>query len=146
MSLFSVTNGLWLKNLTMIVWDSLFKKAKSVFRRIVYEASSIVSVKARATVLGKCLTGVEAVSAFYESALWLAASKEKNDFHGASLVTHLVNLQRRMSHDVENSRWNLVWIASAKINGENMPVLSKEDFAFKVVYVFTTLEFERCER
>ncbi|KAK8642288.1 hypothetical protein V6N13_011639 [Hibiscus sabdariffa] len=49
----------------------------------------------------------------------MAASKEKKGFLSGSLLTHIVNLRRRMAHDMENSTGNLLWIASAKIKGEN---------------------------
>ncbi|KAK8551692.1 hypothetical protein V6N13_120137 [Hibiscus sabdariffa] len=117
-SLFPAADGLWLRDSSLVMWGSLFKKGKSVTRRIVFSASSIATLKARATVSGKCPTRVEAVSAF----LWkctMAASKEKKGFLSASLLTHIVNLRRRMAHDMENSTGNLLWIASAKIKGEN---------------------------
>ncbi|GMI91392.1 hypothetical protein like AT3G26040 [Hibiscus trionum] len=122
-SLFPAADGLWLRDSSLVMWGCLFKKGKSVTRRIVFGASSIAALKARATVSGKCPTRVEAVSAF----LWkctMAASKEKKGFHSASLLTHLVNLRRRMAHDMENSTGNLLWIASAKTKGEKMPDLA----------------------
>ncbi|KAE8715587.1 hypothetical protein F3Y22_tig00110163pilonHSYRG00258 [Hibiscus syriacus] len=85
-SLFPSADDLWLRDSSLVMWGSLFKKGKSVTRRIVFGASSIAALKARATILGKCPTRVETVSAF----LWkctMAASKENNGFHRASLLT-----------------------------------------------------------
>ncbi|MBA0720490.1 hypothetical protein Golax_008107 [Gossypium laxum] len=115
-SLFPATDDLWLRDSSLVMWGSLFKKGKSVTRRIVFGASSVAALKAQATISGvRCPTQVETVSAF----LWkctMAASKEKNGRHSSrpSLLTHLVNLRRRMAHNMENSTGNLLWVASAK--------------------------------
>ncbi|GMI82433.1 hypothetical protein like AT3G26040 [Hibiscus trionum] len=122
-SLFPAADDLWLRDSSLVMWGSLFKKGKSVTRRIVFGSSSIAALKARATVSGKCPTRVETISAF----LWkctMAVSKEKKGFRKASLLTHLVNLRRRMGYNVENSTGNLMWIASAKTKGENMSDLA----------------------
>ncbi|KAK8580766.1 hypothetical protein V6N12_071018 [Hibiscus sabdariffa] len=122
-SLFPAADDLWLRDSSLVMWGSLFKKGKSVTRRIVFGASSIAALKARATVSGKCPTRVETVSAF----LWkcsMAASEERKGFRRASLLTHLVNLRRRMAYNMENSTGNLMWIASAKTKGENMSDLA----------------------
>ncbi|XVE69619.1 hypothetical protein DITRI_Ditri10aG0004700 [Diplodiscus trichospermus] len=108
------TNDLWLRDASLVMWGSLFKKGKSITRRIVFGASSIAALKAQATISGlQCPTRVEAVSAF----LWkcaMAASKAKNGFQRPSLLTHLVDLRRRMAQNMENSTGNFLWIASAK--------------------------------
>ncbi|XWS20856.1 hypothetical protein CRYUN_Cryun30bG0004800 [Craigia yunnanensis] len=113
------TNDLWLRDSSLVMWGSLFKKGKSITRRIIFGASSIAALKAQATISGlQCPTRVEAVSAF----LWkctMAASKAKDGFQRPSLLTHLVNLRRRMAQNMENSTGNLLWIASAKTKIEN---------------------------
>ncbi|TYJ34772.1 hypothetical protein E1A91_A05G192400v1 [Gossypium mustelinum] len=87
-SLFPATDDMWLRDSSLRMWGSLFKKGKSVTRRIVFGASSASD----------------------------AASKEKNGRHSSrpSLLTHIVNLRRRMAHNMENSTGNLLWVASAK--------------------------------
>ncbi|GFS31934.1 hypothetical protein Acr_00g0020050 [Actinidia rufa] len=59
-------------------------------------------------------TRVEVVSA----CLWkcaMAASEEKSGFKRPSLLSHVVNLRRRISPPLpENSMGNLIWIASAQ--------------------------------
>ncbi|XVE94424.1 hypothetical protein REPUB_Repub02eG0007300 [Reevesia pubescens] len=113
------TNDLWLRDSSLVMWGSLFKQGKSITRRIIFEASSIAALKAQATTSGlQCPTRVEAVSAF----LWkctMAASEAKNGFKRPSLLTHLVNLRRRMAQNIDNSTGNLLWIASAKSKAEN---------------------------
>ncbi|KAE8736187.1 glucan endo-1,3-beta-D-glucosidase precursor [Hibiscus syriacus] len=106
-TLFPTADDLRLRNSSLVMWGSLFKKGKSVTRRIVFGASSMAALTARATISGKYPTRVNSVSAF----LWkctMAASKERNGFHRASLLTHLVNLRRRMAYNTENSTGNLM--------------------------------------
>ncbi|XVF63543.1 hypothetical protein PTKIN_Ptkin09bG0095200 [Pterospermum kingtungense] len=113
------TNDLWLRDSSLVMWGSLFKNGRSVTRRIMFGPSSIAALKAQATVSGlQCPTRVETVSAF----LWkctMAASKAKTGFQRPSLLTHLVNLRRRMAQNMENSTGNLLWIATAMTKVEN---------------------------
>ncbi|XP_017981171.1 PREDICTED: vinorine synthase-like [Theobroma cacao] len=113
------TDDLWLRDSSLVMWGSLFRKGKSITRRMIFGTSSIAALKAQATIPGRqCPTRVEAVSAF----LWkctMDASKGKNGFQRPSLLTHLVNLRRRMVQPTENSTGNLLWIASAKSKVDN---------------------------
>lgn len=124
-SLFPTNDDLWLRDSSLAMWGSLFKNGKSVTRRIIFGPSSIAALKAQATISGalKCVSRVEAVSAFLWKSAMAAAnySKSKNGFHQTpSLLTHLVNLRRRMSQiNMENSTGNLLWIATAKTKVEN---------------------------
>jgi shikimate O-hydroxycinnamoyltransferase len=43
------TNDLWLRDSSMVMWGSLFKKGKCVTRRFVFHASAIATLKAQAT-------------------------------------------------------------------------------------------------
>ena len=109
------TNDLWLRDSSMVMWGSLFKKGKCVTRRFVFHASEIATLKAQATC--SCVqhpTRVEVVSAF----IWkhaMVASRENHGFQKPSLLTHLVNLRRRIAPPLsEYSTGNLLWIAAAQ--------------------------------
>ncbi|XP_071725327.1 epi-neemfruitin B 7-O-acetyltransferse L7AT-like [Rutidosis leptorrhynchoides] len=122
-SLFPSDDDLWLRDSTNVMWGSLFKPGKCITKRFLFNASSIAKLKAQATLKSR-ITRVEAVSAF----LWrctITASKNRHGFHRPSLITHLVNLRRRIvsSSLYEKSIGNLLWIASAKCNSEHEPEL-----------------------
>jgi len=75
-SLFPTSDNLWLRDSSMAMWGSMFKKGKSMTRRLVFHASAIATLKAQATSLCvKHPTRLEVVSAF----IWkhaMAASRE----------------------------------------------------------------------
>jgi len=104
----------------MAMWGSLFKKGKSMTRRFVFHASAIATLKSQATSLCvKHPTRLEVVSAF----IWkhaMAASRENYGFQKPSLLTHLVNLRRRMASPLsEHSIGNLLWIAAAQCTNKD---------------------------
>ncbi|CAK7346037.1 unnamed protein product [Dovyalis caffra] len=108
-------NDLWLRDSAIVMFVSLFKKGKCMTKRIVFDASAISNLKAQAASLGvKCPTRVEVVSSF----LWkcvMAASEEWRGSQRPSLLTHLVNLRRKMvTKSAENSMGNFLWLAAAK--------------------------------
>ncbi|KAL0438274.1 UNVERIFIED_CONTAM: Stemmadenine O-acetyltransferase [Sesamum latifolium] len=109
-------DGVWLKDASMAMWGSLFKKGQFVTRRFMFDGSAIASLKDMATGTSKP-TRVEAVSGF----IWkcaMAASEERFGCKRPSLLTHVVNLRKRAAPNFsEQSLGNLIWITSAKITG-----------------------------
>lgn len=114
------TNDLWLRDLSMAVFGSSSKKGKSVTRRFVFHASAIATLKVQAT--SSCVQHprhVEVVSAF----IWkhaMAASRENNGFQKPSILTHVVNLRRKLEPPLPDySTGNLLWIAGARCRGND---------------------------
>ncbi|KAK1388615.1 Vinorine synthase [Heracleum sosnowskyi] len=108
-------DDLWLRDTSMVVWGSLFKKGKCATRRLVFDSSAIATLKADASGLNlKCPTRVEVVSAF----IWkcaMAATEKKCGSKRPSLLTHIVNLRKRFAPTLSDySLGNLIWVASAK--------------------------------
>ncbi|KAL8088504.1 epi-neemfruitin B 7-O-acetyltransferse L7AT-like [Apium graveolens] len=108
-------DDLWLRDTSMVVWGSLFKKGKCATRRLVFNPSSIATLKADASGLNlKYPTRVEVVSAF----IWkcaMAATEKKCGSKRPSFLTHVVNLRKRIAPTLSDfSLGNLIWIASAK--------------------------------
>ncbi|XP_041017767.1 stemmadenine O-acetyltransferase-like [Juglans microcarpa x Juglans regia] len=113
-SLFPASDDLWLRDSSMAMWGSLFRKGKSVTRRFVFPDSATATLKAQATSsYVKQPSRLEVVSAF----IWkhaMAASRQNNGSQKPSLMTHLVNLRRRMTPPLsEHTMGNLLWIAAA---------------------------------
>ncbi|KAJ6684633.1 ACYL-ACTIVATING ENZYME 2-RELATED [Salix purpurea] len=106
-------NDLWLRDSAAVMFGSLFKKGNGITKRFVFDASAISSLRARAAGV-ECPTRVEVVSSF----LWkcfMAASEEWRGCRRPSLLTHLVNLRRKMEPKLaENSVGNFLWLAAAK--------------------------------
>ena len=118
------TNDLWLRDSSMVMWGSLFKKGKGVTRRFVFHASAIATLKVQATSsFVQHPKPVEVVSAFIWK-LATAVSRENNGFQKPSILTHLVNLRRRLAPPLpEYSTGNLLWIAGAQCMGNDELVL-----------------------
>lgn len=120
-SLLFPTDGLWLKDASMVMWGSLFKKGKCTTRRFVFDGSAIAALKTMTS--GKNVvqrpTRVEAVSAF----IWkcaMAASEKRFGARRSSLLTHLVNLRKRITPTLsDESIGNLIWIATARCKAKN---------------------------
>lgn len=113
-SLFPASD-LWLRDSSMAMWGSLFRKGKSVTRRFVFPDSATATLKAQVTSsYVKQPSRLEVVSAF----IWkhaMAASRQDNGSQKPSLMTHLVNLRRRMTPPLsEHTMGNLLWIAAAR--------------------------------
>ncbi|KAK4429497.1 Stemmadenine O-acetyltransferase [Sesamum alatum] len=108
---------LWLKDASIAMWGSLFKKGQFVTRRFMFNGSAIASLKDMATGTSKP-TRVEAVSGF----IWkcaMAASEERSGCKRPSLLTHIVNLRKRAAPNFsEQSLGNLIWMTSAKFTAE----------------------------
>ncbi|KAJ4849805.1 hypothetical protein Tsubulata_031523, partial [Turnera subulata] len=105
-------NDAWLKDSSLVMWGSLLRKGKCITRRFVFDASAISTLKDLAASPAKCPTRVEAVSAL----LWkctMAASEQLHGCQRPSVLTHLVNLRRRIA-SADNSLGNLLWIATAQ--------------------------------
>ncbi|XP_024985120.1 vinorine synthase-like [Cynara cardunculus var. scolymus] len=105
---------LWLKKASMAVCGSWLKEGLCVTKRFVFDADAISTLKAQATRNGvQNPTRVEVVSAL----LWksaMAASKENCGFQKPSLLTHTVNLRRKLSSTLSKDLMgNLLWFTGA---------------------------------
>ncbi|KAI3750721.1 hypothetical protein L2E82_21483 [Cichorium intybus] len=111
---------LWLKDSSMMMWGSLFKIGKCSTKRFVFSSSKLDALKAEAAGNGvKDPTRVEVVSAL----LWkcvMAASEEKSGSWKPSLLSHVVNLRKRVgsSTSLDKAIGNLIWIADAECKTE----------------------------
>ncbi|KAK4284182.1 hypothetical protein QN277_001048 [Acacia crassicarpa] len=130
-------DSLWLRDSSMAMWSSMFKKGNFVTRRFWFTNSAIAKLKVQMVDSSVCRddgmvknnpTRLEIVSAI----LWksfMDASKAQSDFCNnstqlkrASLASHLVNLRKRIKTDdlscrsAENAIGNLLWLAFAKSN------------------------------
>jgi hypothetical protein len=109
-------NDLWLRDSAVVMFGSLFKKGNGVTKRFVFDASSISILRAQAASLGvKCPTRVEVVSSFLWKCIMAASEEWRGSQRRPSLLTHLVNLRRKMEPKLgENSMGNFLWLAAAK--------------------------------
>ena len=112
------TNSLWLRDLSMGMWGSLFKQGKCVTRRFLFTNSAIATLKAQISAKS-CYavqdpTRLEIVSAMLWKCL-IAVSKAQFGIQRPSLVTHLVNLRRRMDEALcpNHAMGNLLWLMAA---------------------------------
>ncbi|KAG6390578.1 hypothetical protein SASPL_148316 [Salvia splendens] len=112
-------DGSWLRDASMVMWGSLFKKGKCVTRRFVFGSASLALLKDRATgVGGSSPTRVEAVSGFIWKHAMAAYAERCGAKNEPSLLTHLVNLRKRaVPNFSQESLGNLMWIASAMCGG-----------------------------
>ncbi|KAJ4715322.1 vinorine synthase-like [Melia azedarach] len=99
-------------------WRSLkypfFKTGRPATRRFVFDAQSIANLKALATSSGvQNPSRSEAVSAFIFKRI-MVAFKTKSGFHKPHLLSHVVNLRRKMKPSIiEYSLGNTLWHANA---------------------------------
>ncbi|KAL1533422.1 stemmadenine O-acetyltransferase-like [Salvia divinorum] len=124
-------DGSWLRDASMVMWGSLFKKGKFVTNRFVFGSVSVALLKARATAVGgSSPTRVEAVSGFIWKHAMAAYAERFGSKNEPSLLTHLVNLRTRAAPKFsQESLGNLIWIASAMCEGEGdlgLPALVDE--------------------
>ncbi|MCD9639986.1 hypothetical protein HAX54_024997 [Datura stramonium] len=114
---FFPAEDLWLRDTSMTMWSSMFKKGNFVTKRFVFNASAIDNLKAMSTSPHiKHPTKVEVVSSFIWKCL-IAASKDKkcSNKRSNSLLTHIVNLRKRAAPALpENILGNLLWLSGAK--------------------------------
>jgi shikimate O-hydroxycinnamoyltransferase len=101
------------------LFNPFFKSGRFISRRVVFDASAIASLKAKATSPSvQNPTRVEVVSAL----LWkcmMAAFKATSCIHMPTFITHAVNFRRRaIPPFVESSMGNLVWSAFASCTAE----------------------------
>jgi hypothetical protein len=117
-------NDLWLRDSAIVMFGSLLKKGQCMTKRFVFDASAISNLKAQAASLGvKCPTRVEVVSSFLWKCL-MAASEEWRGSQRPSLLTHYVNLRRKMEPKLsDNSMGNFLWLAAAKYTNKSKPGL-----------------------
>ncbi|KVI07273.1 BAHD acyltransferase At5g47980-like [Cynara cardunculus var. scolymus] len=113
-------NDLWLQDSAMVMWGSLLKFGKCSTRRFVFDSSKLAVLKAEAAGNGvKDPTRVEVVSAL----LWkcaMAAAEEKVGFRKPSMLSHVVNLRKRLASTLsEDSIGNLIWITSSECGPES---------------------------
>lgn len=110
-------SDLCLKDASMEMWGSLFKKGVFVTKRFVFDGPSIAFLKdtvaTRVSGYSISPTRVEAVSGF----IWkhaMAAYEARFGSIDQSLLTHLVNIRKRAAPNFpEQAIGNLIWIASA---------------------------------
>ncbi|CAN0924242.1 Stemmadenine O-acetyltransferase [Linum grandiflorum] len=116
-TLFPARGSTWLRDASMPLWGSFFRTGKCVTRRIVFDSKSIESLKDQvaAAAPGSHPTRVEIVSAFLWKSLMEVTEKLNGGIRKTSVLTHLVNLRKRVEPPMsENSMGNLLWISSAK--------------------------------
>ncbi|KAK6115082.1 hypothetical protein DH2020_007351 [Rehmannia glutinosa] len=106
-------DGSWLKDASMEMWGSLFKKGSFVTKRFVFDGLAIASLKnmAKNRLSGINPTRVETVSGF----IWkcaMEAYEERFGYRKPSLITHLVNLRKRAAPDFPERK------CVSKIDGE----------------------------
>ncbi|XAR61553.1 Alcohol O-acetyltransferase [Bertholletia excelsa] len=109
------TDNLWLRDSSIATWGPFFKMGKSSARRFVFDASAIATLKAKsASSRVQNPTRVETVSAF----IWERAKAASEKISGScksSMLTHIVNLRRRMVPPVsDHSIGNLIWVAATQ--------------------------------
>lgn len=120
------TNSLWLKDLSIGMWGSMFKQGKWVTRRLLFRNSDILTLKAQissgtttrrssSSFVVQNPTRLEIVSAMLWKSL-TAASKARFGTQRPSLVTHLVDLRRRMDEALcpRHAMGNLLWFVAAE--------------------------------
>ncbi|KAI3745706.1 hypothetical protein L6452_08112 [Arctium lappa] len=115
---------LWLKEASMAVCGSWLKEGMCITKRFVFDADAISTLKALATRNGvQNPTRVEVVSALiWKSAM--AASKENCGFQKPSLLTHTVNLRRKLASALlKDLIGNLLWFTGADCLANNETTL-----------------------
>nr|KYP77161.1 Salutaridinol 7-O-acetyltransferase [Cajanus cajan] len=133
-SLFPSSNNPWFRDLSLCMWGSLLKQGNWVTKRFLFRNSDIATLKGQTLGIENS-TRLEIVSAM----LW----KSLMGAQRASLVTHLVNLRRRMDEALcpEHAMGNLVWLVAAEnvsddemgleeLVGKLRSAISKVDGAF----------------
>ncbi|KAL4336510.1 hypothetical protein AHAS_Ahas12G0017400 [Arachis hypogaea] len=131
------TNSLWLRDLSMGMWGSLFRQGKGVTKRFLFTNKAISTLKVQISakycydVAEDSPTRLETVSAILWKCL-MAASQSRFEVQRSSFVTHLVNLRRRMDEALcpDHTMGNLVWLVSAKHFDEHGT--SMDDLACKL--------------
>ncbi|CAL1383695.1 unnamed protein product [Linum trigynum] len=104
-TLFPAGGSHWLRDASMPMWGSFFRKGKCVTRRIVFNSPAIQSLKSRSN---SPATRVEIVSALLWKSIMAVTQKP-------SVLTHMVNLRNRIDPNLcRNALGNLLWISSAK--------------------------------
>ncbi|MED6173394.1 hypothetical protein PIB30_058877 [Stylosanthes scabra] len=108
------TSTLHFRDVSKKLWGSALKETKWITRRFLFTNSTIATLKAQ-ILENHHPTRVEIVSAL----LWkffMAASKAHSETQKPSLVTHAVNLRKRMDESLrpENSIGNFLWFSIAK--------------------------------
>ncbi|KAL8256632.1 hypothetical protein R6Q59_031699 [Mikania micrantha] len=117
--------SLWLRDVAMVVYQSMLKEGRCTTRRFVFDPNAIAALKAEAGTNGvqQQPTRVEVVSAL----IWkcaITASKEASGLDKTSRLTHFVNLRRKLA--VKRSKdliCNMVWISNATCQASNEPTL-----------------------
>ncbi|XP_061341281.1 stemmadenine O-acetyltransferase-like [Gastrolobium bilobum] len=116
------TNSLWLRDLTLDMWGSLFKQGKWVTKRFLFRNSDIAKVKDQisSTANTSCVvvqdpTRLEIVSAMLWKSL-MDVSKAQFGTQRPSMLTHMVNLRRRIDEALcpEHAMGNLLWLVTAE--------------------------------
>ncbi|KAI4346942.1 hypothetical protein L6164_007805 [Bauhinia variegata] len=127
-SLFPIEN-LWFKDLSMVMWGSLFKQGKFVTKRFLFSNSALSTLKKQLAMKNSLLhnpTRLEIISAILWKSL-MAISETRFGTQRHSLVTHLVNLRRRI-HKALSPQYaigNLLWLAAAERKSDKVTTLGE---------------------
>ncbi|KAI3745709.1 hypothetical protein L6452_08115 [Arctium lappa] len=106
---------LWLKETSIAVCGSWLKQGMCITKRLVFDVDAISALKAEATRNGvQNPTRVEVVTAL----IWkcaMAASQENCGFQKPSLLTHMMNLRRKLASTLPKDLiGNMIWFTSAE--------------------------------
>ncbi|KAK7292710.1 hypothetical protein RJT34_15562 [Clitoria ternatea] len=141
------TNDSWLREISLDMWGSLLKQGKWVTRRFVFKNSHIATLKDQT--LGKTKnsyspTRLEMVSAMLWKGL-MDVSKEKFGTKRPSLLTHLVNLRRRIDEALcpQHAMGNLLWLVATNHMSDDEVVL--EDLVNKLRNAISRVDVEFVE-
>ncbi|KAI3725542.1 hypothetical protein L1987_65332 [Smallanthus sonchifolius] len=112
--------SLWLRDISMVFFQSLLKHGKCSTKRFVFDSNAIAALKDEATKNGvQKATKVEVVSAL----IWkcaVAASKVACGFDNTSTLTHAVNLRRKLATESSTDFiGNMIWISTAVCQASN---------------------------
>ncbi|KAG5107479.1 hypothetical protein JHK84_044386 [Glycine max] len=131
-ALFPTNNNPWLRDLSMRMWGSFFKQGKWVTKRFLFRNSDIAKLKAQT--LGTAnSTRLEIVSSMLWKSL-MGVSKVRFGTQRPSLVTHLVNLRRRMDEALcpQHAMGNLLWLVAAEKMCDDHDEMGLEDLVGKL--------------
>ncbi|XP_054787616.1 stemmadenine O-acetyltransferase-like [Prosopis cineraria] len=157
-------DGLWLRNSSMAMWGSMFKKGQFETRRFWFSNSAIANLKVQMvdfnSEMVKSPTRLEIVSAIlWKSFMDASIAQSDSDCYNNNntqsrrtcLVSHLVNLRKRMKDkdddlcsSAENAIGNLLWLAFAKSNvaedGNNNKETRLDGLLKKLRKAFSTID------
>uniref|UniRef100_A0A7N0T0H1 Uncharacterized protein n=1 Tax=Kalanchoe fedtschenkoi TaxID=63787 RepID=A0A7N0T0H1_KALFE len=125
------TESSWLREATLGMWGAMVKPGNFVTKRFLFDSASVAQLKDEVASSSKGRpTRVEAVSALLWKSFIKGSSGQRDGVWKASVMTHLVNLRRRVRKDTlpitDRTLCNLLWIASAAVPAADIePELSE---------------------